>query len=861
MSVNRKVTVPRCSGSASSVIRASRLASVSVRLRSGRAADRRARAGWPAPRVGCSRDDGLEVPASRGRGRRSARRDDLGDARLAVEHGQLPEELARAQPGDRPPRRARPGPTRRDDEEARPDLALAGDDASAGTSTSIIRSAIRSSPSASTPANRRVCDRQLASCGRGSGSSSPPRAQRRHAAPLGSGPSTGARRAVAWRSHAFWHHAVMADREELVDAIAGFSAVRRPDRCRSSQGIVHLFEEAVFAEGERVLRQGLTGSGFYVILDGEAAIVIDGTEARPPGPRRLLRRGLDHPRRVADRRRRGAPAAALPRARRPAGRAVPGRPPAGDVPDAPGPGAPAAGGEPMAELNRPPRRHPSRPASIRSSSSAAGPGAIQVSYSLRRLGVDHAVISADPSPGGMFRRWPFFQRLLSWTKPHAPVDARHAAPTSATTGTACWARSPARGPSSRRSWTASRTSRRGRRWKPTSRPSRSGPGSTIRYGCRWTGTRPTATAGRRRASSSRRPTASTAAGVAGRRGRRRRAVHAAGRRAWSSTHHYAEVRPAETYADRRVFIIGKQNSGFELATGLLPWARQLVLSSPSPARLSVETKSLVGVRARYVQPYEDYVAGWRRQRPGRGHRPDRAGRGRRLTVHLRRTDGGADLAIEVDEVDLRDRLRVPAPDLPDLGVATFGPEPAARPDARGGRAPACPASSSRGRSARASKGLQKHGVPGQLRRASTAPATTPGSSPGTSRRHSSGCGRSGRASPPMTVDRFIATELAEAPELFHQRGYLARVLTADPAGRAARRRRPAAGIRARCGWAGCRSRPRSRPTDPGRSIRSSTRGSGGKIVEQAIEPDPLMRVDTVDLRRLIAELVGRVMTR
>ena len=34
----------------------------------------------------------------------------------------------------------------------------------------------------------------------------------------------------------------------------------------------------VFGEGEKVLRQGLTGSGFYVILDGEAAVVVDGTE-------------------------------------------------------------------------------------------------------------------------------------------------------------------------------------------------------------------------------------------------------------------------------------------------------------------------------------------------------------------------------------------------------------------------------------------------------------------------------------------------------------------------------------------------------------------------------------------------------
>ena len=38
------------------------------------------------------------------------------------------------------------------------------------------------------------------------------------------------------------------------------------------------------------------------------------------------------------------------------------------------------------------------------------------------------------------------------------------------------------------------------------------------------------------------------------------------------THHYAEVRRAETYAGHRVLMLGKQNSGFELANGLLPWA-------------------------------------------------------------------------------------------------------------------------------------------------------------------------------------------------------------------------------------------------------------------------------------------------
>jgi CRP-like cAMP-binding protein len=34
----------------------------------------------------------------------------------------------------------------------------------------------------------------------------------------------------------------------------------------------HAFEESWFGEGERILRQGLTGSGFYVILDGEVAV-------------------------------------------------------------------------------------------------------------------------------------------------------------------------------------------------------------------------------------------------------------------------------------------------------------------------------------------------------------------------------------------------------------------------------------------------------------------------------------------------------------------------------------------------------------------------------------------------------------
>ena len=52
----------------------------------------------------------------------------------------------------------------------------------------------------------------------------------------------------------------------------------------------------------------------------------------------------------------------------------------------------------------------------------SGPGGLQTSYWLRRLGVRHAVVSQDDTPGGMFRRFPVFQRLITWTKPYAPVE-------------------------------------------------------------------------------------------------------------------------------------------------------------------------------------------------------------------------------------------------------------------------------------------------------------------------------------------------------------------------------------------------------------------------------------------------------
>jgi CRP-like cAMP-binding protein len=44
------------------------------------------------------------------------------------------------------------------------------------------------------------------------------------------------------------------------------------------EAIAHSNEEDVFAEGERVLRRGLSGGNFYVILDGEAAVRVGDEE-------------------------------------------------------------------------------------------------------------------------------------------------------------------------------------------------------------------------------------------------------------------------------------------------------------------------------------------------------------------------------------------------------------------------------------------------------------------------------------------------------------------------------------------------------------------------------------------------------
>ena len=69
----------------------------------------------------------------------------------------------------------------------------------------------------------------------------------------------------------------MVGREGLVDAIAGFGLFADLTGPQL-EGIAHTFEEVAFSEGERIIREGISGSAFFIILDGEVAVIVDGTE-------------------------------------------------------------------------------------------------------------------------------------------------------------------------------------------------------------------------------------------------------------------------------------------------------------------------------------------------------------------------------------------------------------------------------------------------------------------------------------------------------------------------------------------------------------------------------------------------------
>ena len=394
---------------------------------------------------------------------------------------------------------------------------------------------------------------------------------------------------------------------------------------------------------------------------------------------------------------------------------------------------------------------------------------MQLSYSLGRLGVEHAVLSADDAPGGMFRRWPVFQRMLSWTKPYTGFvhgtreyerfdwnsllgdeeSCRGLMPT-VMDGTSYF---PSR-PEMERGLVifAERT------------------GLRIRYGCRWESTRRedddfvlTTSDGEYRA-----PIVVFAVGVA---------------EPWrppipglAGVPHYGELRPVETYADRRVFIIGKQNSGFEIASGLLPWARKIILASPSGTLLSVNTHSLVGVRARYVQPYEDSVlAGGVVIIDASIEQIEKAHGG--YTVHTRNAGDDQAMTFDVDDVIAATGFVCPLLDLPELGAKTFGQS----------RLPAqtsfwesisVPGIYFAGTINQGAKGIMKHGIPSNSGAVQGYRYNARVLARELARKYF-GIDPPKPSLPADDVISFLLAEARYGPELWHQRSYLARVVSID----------------------------------------------------------------------------------
>ncbi len=63
----------------------------------------------------------------------------------------------------------------------------------------------------------------------------------------------------------------MIQRTDITDELAGLSLFADLGPAQL-EAVAHTFEERWYGEGERILRQDLTGAGFFLLLDGMVAI-------------------------------------------------------------------------------------------------------------------------------------------------------------------------------------------------------------------------------------------------------------------------------------------------------------------------------------------------------------------------------------------------------------------------------------------------------------------------------------------------------------------------------------------------------------------------------------------------------------
>jgi thioredoxin reductase len=398
----------------------------------------------------------------------------------------------------------------------------------------------------------------------------------------------------------------------------------------------------------------------------------------------------------------------------------------------------------------------------------SGPGGLQTSYFLSRLGIRHAVLSADEEPGGMFRRLPIFQRLLSWTKPDAPAERTEREyewyDHNSLVAEEAAHRALVAGFMDRSFFVPSRAEMEAGLAAFAERAA-----VRVRYRCRWEGTR-------------REDDGSLTLVTSEGEYRCRAAVFAVGvTEPWKSpipgiehVPHYVETPAPREHAGRSVLVIGKRNSAFEIADGLAPWARRIVLVSPRPVQTSV--LALSTVRVRYMQPLEDHQLGGgtlaldaaidRVERTADGYRVEARGTTRRGALEL-----------EADAVIAATGFRAPLGDLDRLGVQTVaqGRIPALTPFWESATAPGIYFA---GNATQGAAGLRKHGVG-----ASSAAVHGFRYNARVLARHLAetcfGVEPLRRPLPPGAVVPFVLAELTHAPELWAQKAYLARVISFD----------------------------------------------------------------------------------
>ena len=131
--------------------------------------------------------------------------------------------------------------------------------------------------------------------------------------------------------------------------------------------------------------------------------------------------------------------------------------------------------------------------------------------------------------------------------------------------------------------------------------------------------------------------------------------------------HYVETGKPQDYEGKRVVVIGKRNSGFEIADGMVPWAKQVLLVSPRPVAADVLAVSTV--RVRYLQPYEDHSwGGGTFALDAAIERIEKTPGGYRIVANGT-THPGA-MEIDADAAIAATGFRTPLRDLSDLGCST-----------------------------------------------------------------------------------------------------------------------------------------------------------------------------------------------